>query len=339
MIGLDPLRELLDDPTVTEVMVNGPGKVWVERNGRLERLALSLDRPAIDRLIEDAVSGHGRQVDRAHPVVDTRLDDGSRVSIVVPPVAIDGPCVTIRRFRPAPVGLEELAGPEVVALLDAALAHRLNVIVIGAAGSGKTTVLNALLGRLDGSQRLITVEDAAELRIGAPHVVRLETRGASADGVGEVSVRDLVRAALRMRPDRIIVGEIRGAEAADMCQAMFTGHDGSMSTCHANGPFDALARIEAMVASSDLGLDPDAARGLIASAVDLLVWVRRTGDATREVVSVHELEPEGAMLNLVASGTEVLGTAARPSRRWLETSWWAPSLVDAAPAEAERRAG
>jgi pilus assembly protein CpaF len=317
---------LLDDPHITEIMVNGPGPVWVERSGRLERLARGVDASTLGRLIETLVSEHGRRVDPSSPIVDTRLADGSRLCVVVPPVAVDGACLTIRRFRRRPVALEELADDCTASLLHQALQHRMNLVVVGATGSGKTTVLNALLSRLDDEERLITVEDAAELSIASPHVVRLETRPASPDGVGEITVRALVRAALRMRPDRIVVGEVRGAEVRDMCQAMHTGHDGSMTTCHANGPHDAMLRLESMLQEASATVSPLAARGLLVSAIDLLVWVRRTGGARRTIAAVHELRAgvDGAdsrAVALVEAGV-VVDTPQRLSRRSLVGAWW-----------------
>ncbi len=245
--GLGPLEPWLADAEVTDVMVNGGGEVWVDRAGALVRTHLVLSEEVVLHLIERVVAPLGLSVDRAHPVVDARLGDGSRVHAIIRPLAVDGPCLTIRRFGAKPIALGQVAGPGVEALLTWAVRARANVVVAGGAGAGKTTLLNALAGGIDPSERVVTVEDAAELRLPGAHVVRLEARPANAEGVGEVRIRDLVRAALRMRPDRIIVGEVRGGEALDMLQAMNTGHEGSLSTCHANSPGDALRRLETLV--------------------------------------------------------------------------------------------
>ena len=259
--GLGPLQPLLADPDVTEVMVNGPHRVWVERCGRLERVPMALDAPAIEHLIEKVVAPLGLRIDRSSPLVDARLPDGSRVNAVVPPLAVDGPCLTVRRFGARAVPLTDFAAGSVVALLHWAVGARLNVLVSGGTGAGKTTLLNALAGCIPAGERIVTVEDAAELRLPSDHVVRLEARPANAEGAGQVRIRDLVRNALRMRPDRIVVGEVRGPEALDMLQAMNTGHEGSLSTCHANSPDDALARLETMVLMGDVGLPLAAVRG------------------------------------------------------------------------------
>ena len=241
--GLGPLEQLLADPTVTDVMVNGPGPVWIERRGALVRTGVELSAAALDRLIERIVGPLGRRVDRASPLVDARLPDGSRVHVVIPPLAVDGPCLTIRRFRPTAVALPDFCPPAVQALLRWSVSARANIVVSGATGAGKTTLLNALVAELPLGARILTVEDAAELQLPQPHVVRLEARPANAEGAGEVTVRTLVRNALRMRPDRIIVGECRGPEALDMLQAMNTGHDGSLTTVHANSATEVLQRL------------------------------------------------------------------------------------------------
>ncbi|HEX2191715.1 MAG TPA: CpaF family protein [Acidimicrobiales bacterium] len=287
--GLGPLEPLLADPGITEVMVNGPGPVWVEREGRVERTLLRLDGPTIEHLIEKVVGPLGLRVDRASPLVDARLPDGSRVNAVVPPLAVDGPCLTIRRFGARHLPLSAFAPPAVVELLAWAVEARLNVVVSGGTGAGKTTLLNALGGCIPGGERVVTVEDAAELRLPGEHVVRLEARPANAEGAGGVRVRDLVRNALRMRPDRILVGEVRGAEALDMLQAMNTGHEGSLSTCHANSPDDALRRLETMVLMGDVELPLDAVRSQLHSALDLVVQVARAAGGTRQVVEVAEV--------------------------------------------------
>jgi pilus assembly protein CpaF len=290
--GLGPLDPLLADPEVSEVMVNGPGAVWVERAGRLERVDLTLDAATTAHLIERVVGPLGLRVDRAAPLVDARLPDGSRVNAVVPPLAVDGPCLTIRRFVARRVVLDEVCPPGVAPLLAWAVRARLNVLVSGGTGAGKTTLLNALAAEIPAGERVVTVEDAAELQLPRDHVVRLEARPASAEGAGEVPVRDLVRNALRMRPDRIVVGECRGPEALDMLQAMNTGHEGSLSTCHANGPADALRRLETMVLMGSVALPLAAVREQVDAALDLVVQVARRPGGSRAVVELAELAPE-----------------------------------------------
>ncbi|CAN5803035.1 hypothetical protein BH24ACT2_BH24ACT2_19340 [soil metagenome] len=287
--GLGPLDPLLADPEVSEVMVNGPGPVWVERRGRLERMETSLDTATIERLIERVVGPLGLRIDRSSPLVDARLPDGSRVNAVVPPLAVDGPCLTIRRFGARRLTLAEVCPPGVAELLAWAVRSRANVLVSGGTGAGKTTLLNALGAEIPAGERVVTIEDAAELRLPGEHVVRLEARPASAEGVGEVPLRQLVRNALRMRPDRIVVGEVRGPEALDMLQAMNTGHEGSLSTCHANSPADALRRLETMVLTGSVALPLEAVREQVHAAVDLIVQVARTADGWRGVVEVAEV--------------------------------------------------
>jgi pilus assembly protein CpaF len=287
--GLGALEPLLADPAVTEIMVNGPGRVWVERSGQLTRVPIDLDAAAIEHLIEKVVAPLGLRIDRSSPLVDARLPDGSRVNAVVPPLAVDGPCLTVRRFGAKAVPLAAFAPPEVAALLAAAVASRRNLIVSGGTGAGKTTLLNALASCIPASERVITVEDAAELALPGEHVVRLESRPANAEGAGEVRIRDLVRNALRMRPDRIVVGEVRGPEALDMLQAMNTGHEGSLSTCHANSPEDALSRLETMVLMGEVQLPLAAVRSQLESALDLVVQVARRPDGSRRVVAVAEV--------------------------------------------------
>jgi pilus assembly protein CpaF len=314
--GLGPLEALLRDVAVSEVMVNGPGRVWVERAGALECTDVTVSAGEIDHIIEKIVGPLGLRVDRSSPAVDARLPDGSRVHAIVPPLAIDGPYLTIRRFRARVVELDVFATPEVVALLRAVVRERRNVIVCGGTGSGKTTLLNALAGAIP-SGRIVTVEDAAELRLHQEHVVRLEARPANAEGVGRVSIRDLVRNALRMRPDRIIVGECRGAEALDMLTAMNTGHEGSMSTCHANSPADSLRRLETMVLLAGEGLPLDAVRDQLHAAIDVIVEVGRGRDGRRRIASVVEVaEPgaDGARVRRVADATAVLGDLQREAR-------------------------
>ncbi|MDQ3979733.1 MAG: CpaF family protein [Actinomycetota bacterium] len=324
--GLGPLEPLLADPAVTDVMVNGPGRVWVERAGVVRRVPLDLDTAQIEHLIEKVVAPLGLRIDRASPYVDARLPDGSRVNAVVPPLAVDGPCLTIRRFGARTLPLSAFAGPPVAALLAWAVVARLNVLVSGGTGAGKTTLLNALGSNIPPGERVITVEDAAELRLPGDHVLRLEARPSNAEGAGEVKVRDLVRNALRMRPDRIIVGEVRGPEALDMLQAMNTGHEGSLSTCHANGPADALARVETMVLMGEVNLPLTAVRAQLQSAIDLVVQVARRPDGQRRVVAVAEVIPpqgsdsgardrgEGERVRLLAESDGVISLPHRPAR-------------------------
>ncbi len=315
--GLGPLEPLLADPEVTEVMVNGPGPVWVERHGHLARAGVEVDAPTVAQLVARVLAPVGARADRASPLADARLPDGSRVHVVVPPLAVDGPCITIRRFGARAVPLAAFAAPEVVALLGRAVAERRQVVVSGGAGAGKTTLLNALAGLVPAHERVVTVEDAAELRLPGDHVVRLEARPASVEGTGAVTIRELVRAALRMRPDRIVVGEVRGPEALDMLQAMTTGHDGSLSTCHANGPDDALRRLETMVLmGADLPLR--AVREQITSAVDLVVQVARRADGSRRIAEVAEvsIDPDDPVrTRTLATAAGVVGDPVRCPRR------------------------
>ncbi len=322
--GLGPLEPILADPAVTEVMVNGPGRVWVERAGRLERVPIALDTAAIEHLIEKVVAPLGLRIDRSSPLVDARLADGSRVNAIVPPLAVDGPCLTVRRFGARAIPLSAFAPPPVVALLAWAVTARLNVLVSGGTGAGKTTLLNALAGCIPDGERIVTVEDAAELRLPGEHVVRLEARPANAEGAGEVRIRELVRNALRMRPDRIVVGEVRGPEALDMLQAMNTGHEGSLSTCHANSPDDALRRLETMVLMGEVGLPLTAVRAQLEAALDLVVQVARRPDGSRRVVAVSEVVAQAAWATVegrepprthpIAVGDEVVARPTRPAR-------------------------
>jgi pilus assembly protein CpaF len=265
--------------------------VWIERAGRVERYPLSLDEATVMHLIERIVAPLGRRVDRSSPLVDARLPDGSRVNAIVRPVAVDGPCLTIRRFGVAAVGLDRFAPPAVVGLLRRAVAVHQNIVVSGGTGAGKTTLLNALAAVIPAHERIVTIEDTAELRLTAPHVVRLEARPANAEGVGALHIRDLVRNALRMRPDRLIIGEVRGGEALDMLQAMNTGHEGSLSTCHANSPTDALRRLETMALMSSVDLPLAAVREQVQSSVDLVVQVGRGPDGGRRIIAVDEVDP------------------------------------------------
>ncbi len=288
--GLGPLEPMMGDPQVTDILVNGDGAVWVERAGQLVRSDTVLPTREVERLIERIVAPLGLRADRSSPMVDARLPDGSRVHAVVPPLAVDGPCLTIRRFAAQSLPLVAFGPPDVAGLLATAARATANIVVSGGTGSGKTTLLNALAAEIPAGTRIITVEDAAELRLPRDHVVRLESRCDNSEGAGAVTIRELVRNALRMRPDRIIVGECRGGEALDMLQAMNTGHEGSMTTCHANSCDDALRRVETMVLLAGAGLPLAAVREQLVSAIDLVVHVGRVpGEARRRVVAVAEV--------------------------------------------------
>jgi pilus assembly protein CpaF len=294
VVGLGPLEPLLADPTITEVMVNGPGRAYVERAGGLEPVALDLDAAAIVHLVERVVAPLGLRLDRSSPMVDARLADGSRLHAVIPPLAVDGPCVTIRRFGARPVTLEEFGvDGTAAAFLRWTVAAGWNLLVAGATSAGKTTLLNALSQSIPHRERVVTIEETAELRLAQPHVVRLEARPPNAEGAGGVTVRALVRAALRMRPDRLVVGEVRAGEALDMLQALNTGHDGSMSTIHANGPADALARLETLVLLADSGLPLAAVRAQVTSSIDAVVFVARGRGGDRRVEAVAEVDGAG----------------------------------------------
>ena len=300
VFGLGALEPLLADPQVDEIMVNGAGAVFVERGGRIEDGGAQFSSEAdLRHAIERILAPLGRRVDEASPMCDARLPDGSRVNVVIPPLALDGPVLTIRRFRRRGFAPEELVAagtwsPPLHDLLRAAITARLNVLVSGGTGSGKTTTLNALSAFIPAGERIVTIEDAAELRLQQPHVVRLEARPASLEGRGEVTVRTLVRNALRMRPDRIIVGEVRGAEALDMLSAMSSGHDGSLGTVHAGSAEEALRRVETLALMADLGLPHAAIREQVAGAVDLVVHQARQSDGSRRVVAVGEVVRVGA---------------------------------------------
>ena len=317
--GLDRLDPLLGDPTIDEVMVNGGGDVWIERFGRLECTDVVLDATTTLGVLERIVAPLGLRIDRSSPWVDARLSDGSRVNAIVPPLAVDGPLLTIRRFAAHGVRLDAVASPGVVALLRWSVGAHANIIVSGGAGAGKTTLLNALAGEIETDDRVVTIEDAAELRLPGRHVLRLESRPPNAEGRGEVRIRDLVRNALRMRPDRIVVGEVRAGEAVDMLQAMNTGHDGSLSTCHANGPADAMRRLETLVLMGDVALPLAAVREQLRAAVDLVVHIARCEDGSRRVVAVAEPVPEGAPEDPVAMRalTDAAGRLVRLPRRSL----------------------
>jgi pilus assembly protein CpaF len=295
LFGLGPLEGLLKDPTVSDILINRYNHVYVEREGRIEECsAVFRDDKHLMQIIERIVSSVGRRIDESSPMVDARLPDGSRVNAIVPPLALDGPCLSIRRFRTDRLGGMDLVDREsmtrpMLDFLSAAVACRLNIIVCGGTGAGKTTLLNVLSGFISEGERIITIEDAAELMLRQRHVVRLETRPPNIEGKGAVKQRDLVINALRMRPDRIVIGEVRGAEALDMLQAMNTGHDGSLTTIHANSPRDALYRLDTMVAMASLQLPERAVRQQIASAVDLIVQISRLSDGTRRVTAISEI--------------------------------------------------
>jgi pilus assembly protein CpaF len=295
MIGLGPLQPLLEDESIGDIMVNRFDRVFVERGGRVHLTNVRFrDNAHVANVCQRIAAGVGRRVDESSPMVDARLRDGSRVNIVLPPLALDGPCVSIRKFAAKRIDLAKLVSfgamtQPVARVLEIAGRCRLNIIISGGTGSGKTTMLNAISQMIDPAERIVTVEDAAELQLQQPHVVRLETRPASLEGRGEVTQRDLVRNALRMRPDRIIVGEVRGGEAFDMLQAMNTGHDGSMSTIHANTTRDALIRIENMVQMGNFGLPSRSIRQQIVGAVDLIIQVERQRDGGRRLIQVSEV--------------------------------------------------
>ncbi len=295
VLGYGPIDPYLADPSVTEVMVNGPHSVWVEKNGRLSKTDTRfVDANHLERIIEKIVGQVGRRIDEATPMVDARLPDGSRVNAIIHPLAIGGPFVTIRKFAVDPFTVEDLVAngsmsEQVAGLLKRCVEGKLNVIVSGSTGSGKTTLLNVLSNFIPADERIITVEDAAEVQLNQTHVLTLESRPANLEGKGMVSIRDLVRNTLRMRPDRIIVGEVRGGEALDMLQAMNTGHDGSLTTVHSNAPRDTLARIETMVLMAGMDLPIRAIREQVASALDLIVHVHRLRDGTRRITHVTEV--------------------------------------------------
>jgi pilus assembly protein CpaF len=295
VLGLGPLEPLLSDPTISDILVNGSGQVYLERKGKLERSSIRFhDDAHLMNIIDRIVSAVGRRVDESAPMVDARLKDGSRVNVIIPPLAIDGPVLSIRRFAVESLMPKDLIGfgtltLEAMEVLEAMVHARLNIVISGGTGSGKTTLLNVLSRFVPENERIITIEDSAELQLRQPHVVRLETRPANIEGRGQVTQRDLVRNSLRMRPDRIVVGEVRGAEALDMLQAMNTGHDGSLTTIHANSARDALSRIETMVAMSGVQLPIRALRAQISSAISAVVHTERQEDGKRRLISLQEI--------------------------------------------------
>ena len=295
LLGLGPLEPLLKDETVNDILINTHNSVYVERNGRLEKTDVHFqDTRHLIRIINKIVAAVGRRVDESQPMVDARLADGSRVNAVIPPLAVDGPLVSIRKFAAVPIHMGRLvelnsASPEIAQLLQAIVKCRRNVLISGGTGSGKTTLLNALSAFIDNRERIVTIEDSAELQLQQPHVCRLETRPENIEGKGEVTQRELVKNSLRMRPDRIILGEVRSGEAFDMLQAMNTGHDGSMTTVHANTPRDALSRVEQMIGMAGLDISPRSIRQQIASAINVVVQTERMEDGRRRIISISEI--------------------------------------------------
>ncbi|MCC2974687.1 CpaF family protein [Massilia sp. IC2-476] len=295
MLGFGPLEPLLNDPSVSDILVNTASKVYVERRGKLELTDITFhDNAHLMKIIEKIVSRVGRRVDESSPMVDARLPDGSRVNAIIPPLAVDGPLLSIRRFGTSPLTVQNLLDyksltPPMVRVLESLGVAKVNILISGGTGSGKTTLLNLISGFIPSNERVVTIEDAAELQLRQPHVVRLETRPPNIEGKGEVTQRALVRNALRMRPDRIILGEVRGAEALDMLQAMNTGHEGSLATIHSNTPRDALARLENMVSMAGVSLTARAIRQQIVSAVTVVVQATRLTDGTRKLVSLQEI--------------------------------------------------
>ena len=316
LVGFGPLEEFLTDPSVEEVMINGGNELWIARAGSMTRVG-NLRADVVTTVIQRVLSPLGLRLDRVHPIVDARLPDGSRFTAIIPPLAVDGPCVAIRRFRVADVPLHGFASPAVADMLNELVAARCNLVVCGATSSGKTTLLNAIAGSIDANERILTIEDTAELRLRAPHVLRLESRPATAEGLGEASIRDLVRAALRLRPDRLIIGEVRGGEALDMIEALSTGHDGSLSTCHANNPADALRRLEFMAVQGATDLPMAAVRDRVERAIDAVIHIERRADGVRRITEVAEVAIDsglGARTRRLADKDEVVAHITRGRR-------------------------
>jgi pilus assembly protein CpaF len=324
ILGFGLLQDLLDDPEVSEIMVNGASNVYIESLGVVSRLSREFESDdQLIAVINRMVRTTGRRIDQTSPMVDARLPDGSRLNAVLPPLAVDGPSVTIRKFTANHLTVSRLVelgslSEEAADLIQMAVEHRLNILVSGGTGTGKTTLLNVLSSFIDRDQRVITVEDAVELSLDLPNMIRLETRPANIEGAGTVTIRDLVRNALRMRPDRIVVGEIRGEEVVEMIHAMETGHDGSFSTCHANNPADALRRIETMLLAAEAAVPIDAVRRHLAACIDLVVHVERSASGhreIREIAEVHMLAPGAhdlSLRTLVVRGTPQYGPSRRP---------------------------
>jgi pilus assembly protein CpaF len=296
ILGYGPLERLLADDTISEIMVNGPADIWIERQGRLYETPVRFnDESHLRRIINKMVAQVGRRIDESSPMVDARLPDGSRVNAIIPPLSLSGPLLTIRKFSKKRIGLDELVelgtvSAEALVFLRRAVSAELNILISGGTGTGKTTLLNAMSTAIDDAERIVTIEDAAELKLDQRHVLRLEARPKNIEGEGEIAIRELVRNALRMRPDRIIVGEVRGGEALDMLQAMNTGHEGSLTTVHANSPRDSLARIETMVLMAGFELPIRAVRQQVAAALDLIVHIDRLEDGSRRVTQITEVQ-------------------------------------------------
>jgi pilus assembly protein CpaF len=295
LFGLGPLEQLLADTSISDILVNSPYNIYIERRGKLERTNIEFkDNEHLMRVIERIVSSVGRRIDESSPMVDARLKDGSRVNAIIPPLSLDGPVLSIRRFGAEPLRMPRLIEnqaltADMASMFDMCVNSRLNILISGGTGAGKTTLLNALSAYIPETERIVTIEDSAELQMQQPHVVRLETRPPNIEGKGEVTQRDLVRNALRMRPDRIVIGEVRGGEAIDMLQAMNTGHDGSLTTIHANSSRDALSRLETMIQMTGMRLSDRAMRQQIASAINMVVQVARLSDGTRRITSISEI--------------------------------------------------
>ncbi len=305
MLGFGPIQPLLSDPSVSDILVNTFNQIYVERRGRLELTPITFnDNAHLLKVIEKIVSRIGRRIDESSPMVDARLPDGSRVNAIIPPLAIDGPILSIRRFSVKPLSMADLLGfksltQPIATLLGALAKAKVNILISGGTGSGKTTLLNVISGFIPADERIVTIEDAAELQLQQPHVVRLETRPSNIEGKGEISQRSLVKNSLRMRPDRIILGEVRGSEALDMLQAMNTGHEGSLATIHANSPRDALSRLENMVGMANSNLSARAVRQQIASAITVVIQIMRLSDGSRKLISLQEVTGmEGEIISM-----------------------------------------
>lgn len=316
LTGLGPLEAILRDPEVTEIMVNGDSHCWVERAGQLECLSIRVDSDELMRIVERVINPLGLRLDRSSPMVDARLADGARLHAVIAPVAIDGPCLTIRRFGTKPVPLGSFGPDEAcISFLRKAIGSGANMVIAGGTGAGKTTLLNALGTFIHPDSRIVTIEETAELRLPGRHVLRLEARSPNAEGAGAVTVRDLVRTALRMRPDRIIVGEVRGPEVLDMLQALNTGHSGSATTLHANGALEALHRIESLALLGGGEIPLAAVRAHIAAAIDIIIVVARGAEGSRRIVQIAEVSPPGTRLGVVDRWVRGRGLIEAPSLR------------------------